>query len=694
MLSENCGVAANQASLRQGASWTIQAQEYPGERPDDPRLGSFNYDANAVVLEYGGLAATGDFRVRLIFYNVVHQRAVSITVNGVETAANLALPIGQCVVSVAELPQTAAADGRIRIVIRNADAHSAIVNAVEIESSGKQPANVHERLLAATGGRNVRAVWGRYPTGKRDEGAAVIGYDAATGTEHVIVPGPVGCVLPLITDDGERVIFSDIKRERAYIVNWDGSGSRVIGEGQQRFVAAYWRDPQTRVEWVYFGMPSWKKEGDPAIVRRRLDGTGPLETVWDKTSLGYMFGLSADGTRGGGELGGWPKQQVANLVDGSYTLYGKGCVGNMSPDNSYRYFYFEGNHVNIQMFDADRTNRRAINLNFPTNGAPGREAWPIRWASDVRFIGLSGPWASHNKWAPANVYIGQFNPELTAMSQWFQISNTPGTLDYEPYVWVAPGAATPTTRTTPTPEKPTAPASESTPAAQTAALSEGLLFHWQSGDWEEHPVLAYDADGTAKRDVFLDVDGQSHLGLFREMIVHAGSFRAPDMARYIATQVNKSQACTVAIVIRPDHWDRAGPRQVLGLVKGKVPSLALALHEDWLALKVQTRDRKASWIKLTQLTTHEQAHIAISLEEKQYHCYVNGQAVASGELSAPPGTWTATDVVVGDTPGSARPWQGEAECIPSTTAPCRPRRSPRSSSKPQPRSQGGSAPRN
>ncbi len=565
---------------------------------------------------------------------------------------------------------------------------AAVACAIGVDAASPTP--LAGEILALTGGRRAKVVWARVPPGgvrvehvtgywvadKSDPGkrlpTAIMGFDTDEGVERVIVPAPVTCNMPWITHDGSKVIYSDFLENTSYVVDWDGRNRRAIGTGRYRYAAAYWRDPETGVEWVYFSLPylqqpghdammsvnapeaMWHKEGDPAIVRRRLDGRGDYETVWDKTSSWYEFRLSADGTHAGGSLPIWPDCQVVNLREGTIQRYGTGCVPNFAPDNSYRFFWFLGSHTQITMADYGNVNLRTIRLDFPRNNLPGAEAWPIRWSSDVRFVALSGPWSQNNLYANANVQLGRFNPEFTAFEQWVTLTQTPGHLDNEPYLWVEPTGAV--ARAT--------VAAGAQRREPSEALPTDLRFRWENGHWQDHPVVVFSADGVRRKDVFLRQTGEAHLGGHYQMRLRRGAFIADDGGRYLADGVNRSGAFTVSLMLSPSSIEKAGPREILVLESdGHQPDLVLAQHLDRLGVKVRTDHADPAWIQLGALPHSVPIHLVMVASGRQLTLYVNSRESAQVALPGKPDGWVGDRLRFGGGQDRERHWDGELESI-------------------------------
>lgn len=568
-----------------------------------------------------------------------------------------------------------------------------------------------EEVLALTGGRRAKIVWARIPPGgsrvefvsgywlkdkatKEKLAISIVGFDTNEGVERVIVEAPTGCNTPLITYDGSKVIYTDFSENTCYVVNWDGTGKRVLGTGKYRFAAAYWRDPSNGTEWVYYNLhyiqtgghdgqmavcdPSavWTKKGDPCIVRRRLDGKGDYETVWDQSNCWYEFSLSADGTRAGGAFETWPNCQVANLKTGELEKYGIGCVPNFAPDDSGRFFYFVGSHASIEFLEAGKKNLRTIPLNFPKNGMRGNEAWPIRWSTDVRFVSVSGPWAQHTNWAPANVQLGRFNADFTAFEAWVTLTNTPDFLDAEPYMWVAPAPAQAPVNTaapdthSPAPVTPPAVATTKTDTPTEA----GTLFNWPHGNWKETPAIAFDPDGKQIKDYMLTEQGYAHLGRRYQMVIRHGAFLAPGAAKYATAQVNASGNFGLAMMLTPDRSETPGLRQVFSLGDAGKKCFVIEQDKDSLRITYRTKDGKAVPIRV-RLSGSSPMHLAVSAVPGEVVAFVDGKKAASlpvrdaQKAARQAGDWSGDAIVFGHGTEVTQPWQGEIESIVLTSRP-------------------------
>jgi hypothetical protein len=213
------------------------------------------------------------------------------------------------------------------------------------------------------------------------------------------------------------------------MVNWDGNGLRKLVDG---FASDVWRDPRTGIEWLYV------RSGDGAqknpIIRYRMDDLTTKEVVWKRTPTGHKlvtwFQLSADGKRAGdafpfGNCG------VASLETGNWKKYGSGCWPSLAPDDSYRLFYFLGNHYEILLFDKGGGNPRKVKVNgMPDKGAD--KVYYPRWSNNARFLTVIAPERSQE----SDLFIGRFDEEFTQIESWARVTHD-SKADHFGDAWIA-----------------------------------------------------------------------------------------------------------------------------------------------------------------------------------------------------------------------------------------------------------------
>ncbi len=283
-------------------------------------------------------------------------------------------------------------------------------------------ADVAKEIRALTGSP-TRLVWCKATNNPRDYYAQSETFELyALDTEdgkgpRRILPKISGFCKPLITPDGNRIVFTNRKKNIVYVMKWGSSKPRKLTNGVASHV---WRDPRTGVEWLYVRAGSGNQ--NQPIVRQRMDDPRIREVVWDKTKIGIgeipWFRTSADGKIAVDGFP-WPQCGVAQLPNKSWKQYAGGCWPSIAPDNSYRTFVFQGNHRAVSMFDKGGTNKRTVPINKAPN-IKGRDVYHPRWSNHPRFLTMTGPGiGSHD----ANLYLGKFNNDFTKIEKWVQVTH-------------------------------------------------------------------------------------------------------------------------------------------------------------------------------------------------------------------------------------------------------------------------------
>ena len=286
---------------------------------------------------------------------------------------------------------------------------------------------------------HTRIVWAQTVDvrGKADGDYSLAGIDTDDDSGiHTLVSHLPSCVKPLITPRGDQVVFSNRKTHRVYVVRWNGAGVRRLIDG---FAVAVWRDPQTGLQWVYARTGEGQQRS--SIRRYRLDKPWISELIWDRTPLDQenypWFQLSADGKRAACAFP-WPKCGIAELPNGEYRVLSSGCWTSMAPDNSYRYFHFDGTHKHVVLYDADGSNRRLVTVN-DAPGVGGDEVLYPRWSNEVRFLTMTGPCEDMK----GQIYIGKFNSSFTEVQRWARVTDS-AISHIWPDAWIEPnGLAVP-----------------------------------------------------------------------------------------------------------------------------------------------------------------------------------------------------------------------------------------------------------
>ena len=320
---------------------------------------------------------------------------------------------------------------------------------------GETPRDRRETITALTGGR-TRAVWirdlgdGSDILGFGDQ-ILVMGFDTGDDRgERAIVDTPGTYAKPLITPRGDRVVYTDRRENSVRIVDWNGENDRRLADG---FPLAVWIDPDTDVEWVYVGTDA--RGTDPEsygeVRRHQMDSPETAELVWNKRAVsGDSFQLSRDG-RLAGALARFPEAGVLELPNGDWRPLGEGCWTALAGDDSHLFWYFDGQHRNLNIVDTDAEEDRRWTVNI--NGAPGIDGFEVyhpRWSNHPRFFTMTGPYAvggGGNKIRGGGhgveIHVGRFSPDHTRVEAWAQVTVNEAA-DFYPDVWIDPAARVPT----------------------------------------------------------------------------------------------------------------------------------------------------------------------------------------------------------------------------------------------------------
>lgn len=272
----------------------------------------------------------------------------------------------------------------------------------------------------------------------------LMGFDSRDGRgERAILETPANYSKPFITPRGDRVVYTDRRREAVMIVDWDGTNQTMVVPG---VAMAVWLDPSSGHEWLYVGTartqdraPSYHR-----IDRLRLDDWTVRELVWDQTPVSEdNFQLSVDGRFASG-LFPWPDAGVATLPNGGRTVLGRGCWVSLSPDDRHLFWVFDGSHRNLTIFKYG-TNQR---WQLPINNAPGVDGYEVyhpRWANHSRFMAMTGPYTvggGGNKirggGKNVSIYVGRFSEDFRSIEAWVRLTGDQWA-DFYPDVWIESG---------------------------------------------------------------------------------------------------------------------------------------------------------------------------------------------------------------------------------------------------------------
>lgn len=313
------------------------------------------------------------------------------------------------------------------------------------------------RNLRRLTGRHTRVVWSQQQKGDNDwQGLSphmkLMGVDSDDGKgDHPIVSRTGSYTCPVITPNGDRVIYTDNTAHCVNIVDWDGRNHRTLLK--RAYALCVWKDPATGIEWVCVrpnNTLSWISKSGP-VVMHQIDKPRVKRILWSKSSITWnWFQLSADGKRAS-ICSPWPKSGQASIPDGSFRVFDKGCWTAIAPDNSYRMWVFDGNHREVKLYDR----RKQLIGRIDMHGGQGIRDWEIyhpRWSNDVRIVSVTGPYSRNKKhvcrekdrgnWIAnggynVELYVGRLSEDLRTVEKWVRVTRN-STPDFFGDVWVAP----------------------------------------------------------------------------------------------------------------------------------------------------------------------------------------------------------------------------------------------------------------
>ncbi len=380
--------------------------------------------------------------------------------------------------------------------------------------------NLHE----FTGGSPVRLVWVQDILDNKDVSAQgehlrLMGYDSEDGKgEQIILAGPGNFFRPLITPSGQQVVFSDFHQRKVQVVDWSGENRHYLTRGR---ALAVWRDPADGIEWIYVGRGAIQDSPGPGSERLyRVQLKNPVieELVWNKAPFGGAVHVSGDGRRFSAEVAGAACALIDIDRQEAYRQ-GKGCWPAVAPDYSYRFWFFDGAHRNLEMVDTRQGTRNRIYLaNAP--GIEGHEVYHPRWSNHPRYMAMTGPYTIRQGGnnirgggGGVEIYIGRFNESYTDVEAWFQVS-TNQRADFYPDLWLASDEQVVPAKVLPA--DPSDQVSSPPKDSDWPVVNENLLFAWENvaaeNKWISPAEQLYQAEFVARDMARFALNYQMRLG--------------------------------------------------------------------------------------------------------------------------------------------------------------------------------------
>ena len=383
--------------------------------------------------------------------------------------------------------------------------------------------------------------------------------------ERVLVEGPRNIAKPMLTPDGNRVVFSDRQRREMFMIGWNESEPRSLGPG---FALHVWQDPETSVNWLYYtkkpvddgkvlqtheaiyrrGLPPYPRSWKTAL--QRLRGAFHEERIWSQTHVSEdNFQLSANG-RYASTVFPWPEAGILDMETGDWHRFGRGCWVSIAPDNSGYFWIFDGPHRNLIMHQA---------------GRPVKERWPVlvaglpetsdyevyhpRWANHPFILAVTGPYkigeGSHRLAGggeEVEVHVGRLNPDYTGIEQWVKVTDN-AYANFYPDIWVDPSAH----QTAPAVEGTARDWSTSEDAAWPLS-SEGLVYLWENLDGQT------EVHGRSRDEGYLcrpQPVGYARYNRDLGMLLEQGAFLDSDAGARALEAIEQSGSFSIELTVYP-----------------------------------------------------------------------------------------------------------------------------------------------
>ena len=495
-----------------------------------------------------------------------------------------------------------------------------------------------------------------FATGER---LRLMAFDSDDGKGERVLLGKLGnYARPMLTPDGQRVIFTDRSRAKSYIVNWDGTGLREVADGH---VLDAWLDRRDGTQWVYVqtGATGKQRRKDLPIHRHPIGEPDRRELVWNKTGVACdNIQVSADGARMCGQFP-WPTAGVAELPNKDLHHTMEGCWTSLAPDNSYVYSAFRGDHRVLAF--RDTVDGRSWDVRM--NSAPGVAGWEVyhpRWTNHVRFMSLTGPYSVRSgtdnlrgRGTDVEVYVARFSEGWTGVEAWARITNNRRP-DYYPDAWIEGGEKAGMLAA----RRPTRPAGA---GLRWPGDRGGLAFFWAD---RAGPNRLTESSGQI-RSFRMDLRGKAIYGRHGVLDLAGGWAAAEDLDGTLPRACRKTRQCSVELAVVSDGADRRGPAAIVTLSGGKDGGEGFVVGQDGerLVLLVRGADAPAA-APLGAIAPGKARHVIVACKDRRLLCYLDGKRVGPDvPVMWDPARWRAPRLVLGTPDAADAAWRGCVDCV-------------------------------
>ena len=502
-------------------------------------------------------------------------------------------------------------------------------------------------------GAHTRVVWMRDVVDNRGtlgetENFRLMGYDSRDGRGvRKILRERGNYFRPLLTPDGQRVVFSKRGAREVWVVNFDGTGLRRVGPG---IAATLWRDPETGVTWVY---GSAEPRSGP-LVRYPLDDPSKVETVWSKAeitpTLPGNVQLSADGRKMAVSLP-WPFAAVVELPDGAQAPIKTGCWPAIAPDHSYLSWTFGGSHRHLHMHDLWGNRDWDVRIT-KAPGMEDHELYHPRWSNHARYMTFSGPYKKKKKQkknvtdlgSPAvDINIGRFNEDFTEIEAWVDVTDSKHG-EFFPDVWIEGGADYQSKFSRPGVPSPIVEQKVDL-TNEWPGTDQGLVFLWENNRAGNSAA----ADRFAKSAIAA-ASGEARFGPDHEMWLRNGSVRIEGFDAPVIEAVKKTGAFTLEFVVSAAAFDDTGTRCLISLSKDSNDiCFSVGQRGDKLVFRLRTHETGPGGkeVEIAPIQPGRPNRVAVGFARGVLTAWVDGRRVLE------------TDAV----PGGLSDWPGDGRLL-------------------------------
>jgi hypothetical protein len=506
----------------------------------------------------------------------------------------------------------------------------------------------------------------------------LMGFDSRDGKgERVIWGDRANYYRPLITPDGNQIVFSNRQTRTIYSIKWDGSPPKLLKESG--CASEVWQDPKTGRTWVYYQENPF--DYTTPVSRFPIDEPSNVELVWSSSMVqaAPSFQLSRDGKMAASEFP-WPNTGVAELPDVAWRKLRNGCWPAMAPDDSYISWTFDGKHRNLFMTTPGGEESWMVNIsNAP--GVGNFEVYHPRWTNDVRYMVMTGPYTTGEKanklWDGGDgveIYIGKFSKDFRKIEGWLKLTNS-RVGEFFPDVWIAEGES----KSSQYSGVARASAAADSRLAQIlrSVLSKpyenvwpgtrtGLVFQWRDNKDNGQFV-----NGSGQpRNVHLKAVGGARFGPNGEMHILGGAF-IPEGAfnKEIHDECRKSGELAIEAVITTSRVPQFGPARIISLSRNPAKrNFTLGQQDDHLVLRLQTTNtsRNGMDFKLAPVEPGRTYHVLVTYKAGLLVCYLDGKIATESNLengSFKEWHGSSYTLIFGNEVGGVRPWEGYLDSV-------------------------------